>query len=338
MKFKGFPKPIYDETFTSWLFRCIYSKNITSYDSLRLGELIREVRELSCPEVDPDFDFESNFFRAAQECLGVEKWVIVSYFSPKREWIIPWGVRSQYCYECFVDDISAGKLPAWRKSWCYAESLRCETHNRELDFYPVIPSAAKAWDCFNKKLHALKTSPEPSRRIERLWVAPKSIKLRSVLYRRIYRMSGLKKQSSEDFGDWGKDSYCFIVLIHILLKARSSAIGAGIASKLFGFGRVPVNHKIRSYEDSVQCGALECPSRERMAAFILAGYLLSMLPKKNIGLIEKIYSDMDLPFPANKKLIGAGATSKKEHEFLVSVIEKFNKNFSCRLGEFIGRY
>ena len=187
LKIKGFPKPVYDEVLTSWLFRCLYNTKNASYEAAHLRLIIKEMCETGRQGGDPDFDFESNNFFALQKCLGIDKKTLEFYFRPKQAWLLPWENRSQFCYNCLIDDIASHKLPAWRKSWCYANILRCEIHNRELDFIPLPPTETKPWDYFEGHFYKLRISPEPSKRAERMWESPKAAKLREVLYKRIHR-------------------------------------------------------------------------------------------------------------------------------------------------------
>lgn len=334
LKIKGFPKPVYDEVLTSWLFRCLYNTKNASYEAAHLGLIIKEMCETGRQGGDPDFDFESNNFFALQKCLGIDKKTLEFYFRPKQAWLLPWENRSQFCYNCLIDDITSHKLPAWRKSWCYANILRCEIHNRELDFMPLPPTETKPWDYFGEHFYKLRLSPEPSKRAERMWESPKAAKLRGVLYKRIHRVSGLKTQPPEDFGDLGKNSYCFIMLMHILLKARSPAISAGIARKLYSPGRIQINHRIKSPQESIQAGVFECSTKERISALILAGYLASMLPRKNLELINRVFSEAEFPLPKNIHSIVGGSTSKKESEPIISIISQFNNEFLGWISEF----
>lgn len=284
---------------------------------------------------DPDFDFSPDYLFRIEEALGFSGDAIIDYFSPRQAWLLPWESRSQYCYKCFADDISANKLPSWKKSWCYASSMYCEIHNRELDFSALPQSLKKPWDYFSEHSHSLIKSPEPPRRIERLWRNQKSSRLRRVLCSIIQRKFELKKQPIENFGDFYDKTYCLIVLIHILLKERSPFTSAGIARTLYSFTKPTINHTINSHQESIKIGAFECPTNERISALILAGKLTSAIPDEKMNIICKIFSASDFPFEINVRLAAGGSAGKNERELILSILEKLSPEFLDIMPEFL---
>ncbi len=337
LKIKGYPRPAYDETLTSWVFRCSQNKKLIGSSSIELKHILSDMGEFARQGNDPDFDFSPDYLVRMQDVLGFNMDLVMDYFSPRQAWILPWENRLQYCYKCFSDDISANKLPSWRKSWCYVSSMYCEMHNRELDFNFFKLSPKKPWDYFSEHTLGLVKSPEPPRRIERLWLNQKSSRLRRVLCGIIQRKFELKKQSMEtmeNFGDFYDRAYCLAVLISILLKERSPFSSAGIARTLYGFNKTKINRAVKSHQESIDAGVFECSTNERISAFVLAGKLTSALPDGNMNLIRSVFSASDFPFDINIRLAAGGSAGKKEPELVASILEKLNPEFLTDISEF----
>jgi hypothetical protein len=156
MGFCNLPKPGYDETQSSWLFRCSVNRYAGSFKRLELAERPSRWWEgLELKSADPDVDFLSATRRLGQGRENIKPEILERWFSLRNGTAVEWNYRRFFCAECLRDDVASGRLPMWRKSWCYERSCICTVHDRELTALFDASRYSKAWDAFVQDCNSL---------------------------------------------------------------------------------------------------------------------------------------------------------------------------------------
>ncbi|SDS21206.1 TniQ family protein [Pseudomonas oryzae] len=333
IKFRGLPRPVYDETFTSWISRCGNAKHsrLPSLLDVRVSESISGGR---FSHEDPDFDFESAYVLSAVRLIGVDLARIKCGFSPNTKWVLPWHQRKHYCPDCLIEDIRDGRNPSWRKSWCYAFSSHCQFHKRQLVEFSGKLSVDKAWDAFVEYVNFNNTSSETSSK----WASVAPTKLRYLLHLKSLRLAGVGPSSCCKKDNILSTFDCFKILTQIFLQARTTRTPPGAARHLFFSGRLTINRSIFGYPDVLEIGALETNAHERMCGVILSGFILSFYSKKDLELAGGIYSYTGYHFPEDKYRLGFLAfdlASQQDYLYVKSLFDKIPSSILNDIKRFI---
>lgn len=334
IKFPGFPRPTYDETFTSWIFRCGNCReiNLSSLADITVSEDCvggRIVYE------DPDFDFESPYFLAASRLMNLDKNLLKLSFSPRAEWILPWWQRRYYCPDCLADDVRERRAPSWRRAWCYAFVSHCEIHKKQLIELDGPVSQSKAWDAFVSSANSNYTC-QPNRCSK--WASRNATAIRYLLQRkalRVFKTSSrfpIKKRRRSDI------FFCFKVIAQILLMPSTLFNRPGAARCLFSDGRMRIDRTLKSYPDIIEIGSLESTSHERMCAVILAGFILSIYGSRELDLIRRVYRYAGINFPDDKFFLGFWAfnfSSVSDYNYVKSMFSFFPKKVILKAKKYI---
>lgn len=333
IKFRGLPRPVYDETFTSWISRCGNDKRIHLSSLLDIC-VTHRIAGSSLVHEDPDFDFDSPFFLSATSLIDVSLHQLRSAFSPKSKWFLPWHQRKYYCPDCLIDDISQGRIPSWRKSWCYVFSSHCIFHKKQLIEFQGMPSTEKAWDAFVEYANLKNKSSE----IKSKWSSATPTKLRYLLQIKALRIAGVGPSLYCSQSTSLRTFDCFKVLAQIFLQASTTHTPPGAARHLFFSGRLPINRSISGYPDVLEIGSLEANAHERMCGVILSGYILSLYSSRELKVIRRIYSYTGYIFPEDKYRLGFWAFDldfKKDYLYVKSLFDIFPSPFLNKVKRFI---
>lgn len=334
MKFRGFPRPVYDETFTSWVSRCGDNRKI-NFSSL-MGILVSERivgNRIVCE--DPDFDFESQFFLAASRLINVSASLLRLSFSPRSAWILPWHQRKYYCPDCLVDDVCKKRNPSWRKAWCYAATSHCEVHNKQLIELPGLVSPSKAWDAFTSHVN-LNNLPPPNRTSK--WMSDNATKLRYLLQRKALRVFNVNLMSPGNSRRKTDVFPCFKVVAQILLMPRTLITSKGLARHLYSDGRARIDRTLKNYPDALEIGSLESTAHERMCAVILSGFVFSIYSDRELEVAKRVYMYAGYHFPDDKYLLGFWAVSTgcaRDYLYVKSLFCNFPKKTLRKVKRFI---
>jgi hypothetical protein len=138
MKFKYFPRVQLDETLSSWLYRSLQNTNLRNCVDLE-----------NLAGYDEDYDFSVLIHWRTALALDVEPTDVVRCFKPATGWLLPWDERQTFCPRCLDEDVSGGRLPYWRKYWCYSYCPICFTHGQLLMRMDVLRGDFnRAWESF----------------------------------------------------------------------------------------------------------------------------------------------------------------------------------------------
>lgn len=333
IKFRGFPRPVYDETFTSWISRCGHNKYIQMSSLLDIMVRSDVIRGRFVYE-DPDFDLKSTYFLSASSLIDIEVAQLESAFSPKSNWLLPWHRRKYYCPDCLFDDVRNGRNPSWRKSWCYAFSSHCQFHRKQLIEFPGQLSSDKAWDAFVDYVNFKNTFPGMYSK----WSSVIPVRLRYLLQLKTLRLAGISPSPHCNLGKNKRVFASLKVLAQIFLQARTMTTIAGVARHLFDSGINPINRDINGYPEALEMGSLETNSHERMCGVILSGFILSFFNKREMEVIRKIYSNTGYHFPEDKYRLGQMAfdlSLREDYLYIKSLFCDFPSSILKKVKKFI---
>jgi hypothetical protein len=289
--FTGLIKPVCDETFTSWVYRCskglpelnAHLKKFHGFYFLNANGRLTE---------DPDFDRSSFFFASVCQILRIDADRSWFFFKPANKDLTPWHNRLHFCALCIERDIAQGRLPSWRKSWCYSSSINCAEHMVELSIGAVRPAPAKAWNCFSELIQQYKS-------IER-WDAPLFIRLRACV---VNRLSKCRLSFGHDF-DTGSQ-YSVLEALYILsLKVLTYHHPAGSAIYLAGYKKKRHIFENAKFNDILLKGPGESLPRERFIALLIAGWILELIPGVELALLGNKLRSVGVEFPSDPYMFG----------------------------------
>ncbi len=159
MRLSALLTPNFDETLSSWLFRCSLNRHIIKFTRLELAERPLHWWEgLEFRSADPDVDFFSASQRLGEGREDINpEWLSV-YFGLRNGTAVEWSYRRFFCPDCLRNDVANGHLPIWRKSWCYSQSCICSMHKKELVALSDASRYSKAWDAFVQECNSVSRS------------------------------------------------------------------------------------------------------------------------------------------------------------------------------------
>lgn len=346
MKPKGWPRPLHDETFTSWLFRSAHNKHCKTFNCEE-GE--RYYNATTClyeleSKSDSDFDFNSTAF--ADFCLdhGLPNKLIRAYFRPESPFLCLPNYRFSFCPMCIREDIKIHGLPAWRKSWCYITQPICVNHKCLLTIADEFSSFYKPWDAFVTGLP--RSDPQHELLMHsRRWGGMSSklldvniaIKIQSWLVR-LEREKWCLLPGEEEPMLSSELSHAAGVLIKIFLSSRTHFRGPGAARGLFNNGPECIVAERFSYRESMEFGSGSASPYHRMIAILMVGYVFRLFSKKD--LYKLIHAAQTSGFPWLKSVEALGLHSpwfhsKDEYLDLISDFSCFTDNVRERLSPFL---
>lgn len=273
-KFTGFPTPIFDETFSSWLFRCSLGASSIGYDRHRLQ--VQPSWWLSGTKLhieDPDFDFTSEFAQHVAEALDLDLAFLKAFFSSGHDDIVDWTARQFFCPECLRSDIAQWRLPGWRKSWCATDSVHCAEHRCELMRLRITARYSKAWDSFvqicNEDI------------ILRRWGDPRLARCRESNLTRIQVWIRENNKTGQ------QRVLLFRKLYRVFLQSPHRSTLGGAARLLFQSRSTPRMAGVDILEDSIALGASTADVSSRFGSLMMVGMLLGVIP---LGKIERFFA------------------------------------------------
>lgn len=308
--FTGLIKPTYDETFTSWVYRC----------SIASPELHAQLKQ-NCAFgfsgnsnvliVDPDFDRSSVIFVFVCQTLQLNPYEAWLYFKPSVEEVTPWPNRLHFCRRCLESDLEQGRLPSWRKSWCYALSTICSEHKVELSIGSVRPSLDKAWACFSSLLDQ-KPSAEG-------WEDSTFSRVRACIIDRVNRCRlKLLQQPSCCM----KSNYVDAIYI-LSLKTLTYMHPAGAAIYLAGYTRRRYYFNDENFYDVLLKGPGLSQPKERFLALLFAGWISDLIPDRAMRIVTQHLHLVGVEFPRSPYIFGCGCITLFTIQEYFSVMRLF---------------
>lgn len=277
MLFFGLPAAGVDETLSSWLFRCSINSRVQNFKRIGLSEKPTSWWEgLEFKSIDPDVDFLQASKRFARNlnsslCENIEQ-----FFSFTRGDVVDWQYRRFFCRDCLRDDVANGRLPMWRKSWCYAHSSICMMHEKQLESLNDVSRYSKAWEAFTKVCNSdLRVGAFAEWRRGGFWSATVS------------RVEGSMINNVDSECSIQQDLFKKLFSIFLQAPYRN---GRGGAARIHCYTEKGIRFAApTSLEDSFSIGPSTADPPSRIGSFMLAAILLNVLPLSRYSLITKIF-------------------------------------------------
>lgn len=326
--FPGLLTPVYDESFSSWLYRCSMHPRLRS----QLREL--DFKQTNWKTVgsrlevdDLDFDFQSEFSTSAMKRLGLNYTTVEKIFSPGRCPVVNWDCCRLYCPDCLRSDIAQGRLPSWRKSSSHEDAVQCQLHHRDLDLLFKAPSVSRAWDAFVENVNNQKpTSP---------WGEARFSRLRSICCNRVSRW----------LSDTRRESYhLHITLFHRLYTVFVQAPfrgAAGGSARLYFHG--PTSRRVSEplcLEESLRIGSITADPPIRFGGLLFAGALMEIFPEPMLSAFEKFCSTNNSHWTLKLSQIESlylPSVDREEFIFLHRYLGQFERKKWSTLDKFLTR-
>lgn len=330
MKIAGFPKAKYDECLSSWVWRCSQSRYPTGMD---FQSFLREVD-------DPDFSFSE--LQAGLDRLGISQGEAQCFFDARSPWVFPWEQRSVFCPQCLGDDIAAGGLPYWRKSWSYLHCPICIEHNRLLVLFErYYPYFDKAWIAFSDDCIAPLNS---STRCRVPWKQPPSslgvislaLKIQKLLTTAHHKATiyfsacGTMCSSSEILR---VSRFLFEYFLFPRLRVPT---GDGVARGMqYGVARVDER---MTREQAKLYGCNDCDVFSRVTALILIGCVLRLVPVelfKRVRRSLRLFIHLESGAAYDIGRCGLTFLTRNEHRAAVDFFESLSDSMRGLLSDFL---
>ncbi|WP_155945689.1 TniQ family protein [Metapseudomonas resinovorans] len=328
-------KPVYDETFSSWVNRCLLARLSAKVTGLSVkSEFSREDSEYKFE--DPDFDANSDYVKGSIIIVGAYRSYSFRFFEKEQRLVLPWEWRVNYCPECLRADVVAGRLPAWRKSWCYVMSVHCLSHNRQLSSLNGALSVNKAWDAF---VYEARSEIFTTENYASAWMSNESERIRISLVRKVvawYLGSGERNKISNEIDE--NLRHCFDVVLQMLLAAPTYALKPGAAWSLFFLGKPRFDRPKKGFAWALEEGMFRAGVHVRMSAVILAGMVFSIFSDVEVKFIDRLLKIASGVCRLNSYKIGSECFLLSNREDYLYVRAKFS-GVSCsaleRICEFV---
>lgn len=328
MKIRGLPTALFDETYLSWLIRCsldpwvdvITESDIDSWDSHDAP-----LRAMMPDHIGMDFDLNGNYAKRLTERLSLDVRTHLRSFRSTSELLLASEYRTAYCHLCITEDVSSGRYPAWRKSWCYSISAICGRHQCLLSHLNYSTPTEKQWDAYK---HGELGDFLPSRRLgySRRHHGLKPSRARSWLTLRV--QNWLAKLEcvctlKQDSNPHKREAENLLNTVHyifkILLTPRTSVLCAGIARDCFTEVPPKIFHNSMNFSKRLRFGAAHCVPYERMCALLLLGKIFMVFSRAEQELLDKIVSEAEFYLPSKSIDLGrfcSPVVSTQEYEEL----------------------
>lgn len=314
--FPGLPTPVDDEVISSWFFRCSMNQHsiVSNRVSLRANPDWNWDGRWVDSE-DPDFDFDTEFYCQAVSLLGIDAHTTTAFFKPRSDAIVSWDHRCLFCAHCLRDDVASGRLPAWRKSWCYVDSIQCRAHRTELVTLRGRPTCSKAWDAFVQTCNAAHRGTR--------WDDERFVRVRSICLQRIERWLSSASGSAQPKRI---ESRLFRNLFDVFLQLPTRRSNGGVARTFFNYQRALKASDAATYWDSLFHGAEMSDACSRFGCFMLLAILLELMPISIVLTFVKYCENANVYFPnlcGLTNVIYLGNVDREEYKILHAYLGKF---------------
>ncbi|WP_346780108.1 TniQ family protein [Pseudomonas sp. MPFS] len=295
MKFKGLPKPVFDETLTSWLFRCSVNRRSRVGKRLRLeGRPEAWWVGIELKTADADIDFVTAEKKLREAGYETNSLILEIVFGPQGKRFVEWNFRRLFCVECLRQDVSEGRLPIWRKSWCYEFASDCFVHRKQLDSLVAPLRYSKAWDAF----------------VQHCKSNANRISSADIFFARL-RASTLSRIAKAAENGTAEDHYDLSSLLSrltcILLQAPFKGTHGGSARIHFQARRGIQFAAPNSLLESFSVGAATADSSSRIGGMVIASTLLGIIPESRFLEFVQSYEVMNVNSILPRNLLQAAA-------------------------------
>lgn len=315
--FPGLPRPVDDETFSSWVYRCSIGRCSETFALEQLQKQPEWIWNGRFTVVqDPDFDFNTKLVINACDLLRIDITRVIRVFSPSDVRIVPWERRIVFCNECFRDDIRAGRLPAWRKRWCYTNAIHCTHHSIFLTRLKVNPSISKAWSGFTEVCNS-------SENLQRVIQIANLSRFAKVALRRVNCWLNSQSSSNKDEENLKR---LFYALYCVFLQYPTRRSHGGVALGFFERKRNLVTADFLNFQESLMKGIEAASPLNRFGCYMLIVLLMDVLPSKMIQVFNHLITQNSENFPALDSLVQSiyfGNVNSDEYNMLCVHLGEF---------------
>lgn len=308
--------PVTDETLSSWLFRCSCNRRVLNIERIGLYEQpVHWWRGLVLETEDPDNDFISGCCRLGVGRPYMEPKILERFFALQSGSVVKWGHRRLFCPDCLRSDVASGRLPIWRRSWCYDSSAECAEHGRALTVLHELPRYSRAWDAFVQICNFSSSDITPPR--------SKFARLRSAC---IARVAHSLKYAS--LGQGCLQQNLFNKFFNIFLQAPFRGSFGGAARVYFQRRNGLRLAEPVSLEESILIGPSSADVHSRYGSLMFAASLLGILPvPRFIMFVRRCEAEsFGWSLPENLHLAAAlPSVDRAGYEFLRDYLGRFSR-------------
>ena len=123
--FRGFCRPADDETFSSWLMRNAFTRDVWWVTGTELDCCRQAGRGHGARDVDRVSDLVAEG-KVLPKALRIP--TLARTFLLQETKVFPSHYLLAYCPQCLADDVACGRLPSWRKAWRQYGYCVCDKH------------------------------------------------------------------------------------------------------------------------------------------------------------------------------------------------------------------
>lgn len=332
MKFPGLIRPLYDETYHSWLFRCAIQPSVCLISEREIYTWVAEDFRNSIHQYSSlgvEFDFNESPGTEIASRLGFNKKYLITFFGHRSNFLLSPSYRVAYCHLCIASDVRGKKFPAWRKSWCYITDTYCVRHHCLLSHIDEFKTVDKQWGAFvtgnvgdyiqgrrsSYYRHQHGLAPSKARawltlRVQK-WVHNLYLESRSILF---------GKKNSVTHNSMINAVY---FMLRMLLSPKTDRAPAGVARDIFTNVCPVTVHKPLLLPERLRYGAVHSVPYERMCAMLLIGVIFRVFTNAELILLNNTLEKDDFSIPNVTRDLGvlcAAHVNPDEHKDLKKLI------------------
>ncbi|MFL1527241.1 hypothetical protein [Pseudomonas sp. O230] len=335
MMFKNVLRPIYDETYSSWITRCALSPRIHSVsenDILFWDQIDFDFENgvLKSRPLGMEFDFDGSLGIQLANTMQLDTRLVERCFKPSSSLLLDQRYRLSYCHLCIHSDVAFKRYPSWRKSWCYVTHPYCSIHRCLLSHMGTENPFQKQWAAyvrghsgdyiegrvrFYRGSHGI--SPDQIRawltlRVQ-MWIDKLNNTDRCVL------------PGTNIIVDSSKMRGAVELVLRLFLVPRTDRTKSGVARELFTTGNALIVHRIFNLSERLEYGAPHSVPYERMCALLLLGITFGIFSPEEHSLLNSIILKAEFWLP-NLRDLGALSAEHVYGEEYVVLERLFNRS------------
>jgi hypothetical protein len=269
------PTPSSEETLSSWLFRCSINPNAAGFP--RLSSTERPAYWWEGVEIkysDPDSEFLSASQRLSCVAGDITPELLRNFFCLRGDKLVEWRYRRFFFPDFLRDDVANGRLPIWRKDWCYIYSCVCAAHDRELVRLVDTPRYSRAWDAFVQSCNSISNNASIEETLFFRFCSSTFTKIEHALISRDNQQPTLHD--------------LFYRLFNIFLQCPFRGSRGGIARIHLQTRKDARAPDASSFEQSILLGASTADPSSRFGSLVLTASLLEIIPYSRFLIFTKL--------------------------------------------------
>lgn len=320
----------YDECLSSWI-----SRNSKHFDVEAIDAYLTSGSDL-------DFDLAAPPALRLFTMSGLNPDRLGTFFRASTDWLLPWESRMAYCCDCLLEDVKAGRAPAWRKDWCYLHCPICVRHKQMLSIgAPTSICLNKSWVAFFAECRG---EWRGETRCLLPWRQSRAEKKAILLALRVQGLLTLahKKRfialpggggsvSSNDFLRFSK-----FLLDEFLLPRRRGLSSDGVA-RITQSG-LPRLDRGMTLQEAINAGAADCNAFCRVVALVLVGCVFRLFPPARfMNSRESLQLCITVRDGSPERIARYGIRTSRQHAAWIVelLLEGSSIEFKKRVSEFV---